>query len=43
LGRLSAGETMMDVARTYNVHHTTIGRLLGDRPFLGDASVAGGL
>ncbi len=43
LQRLSAGETMMDVARTYNVHHTTIGRLFGDRPFLGDASVAGGL
>ena len=40
LQRLSAGETMMDVARTYNVHHTTIGRLLGDRPFLGDASGA---
>jgi DNA invertase Pin-like site-specific DNA recombinase len=40
LGRLSAGETLMEVARTYNVHHTTIGRLLGDRPFLGDASVA---
>jgi DNA invertase Pin-like site-specific DNA recombinase len=38
LRRLSAGETMMDVARAYNVHHTTIGRLLGDRPFLGDAS-----
>ena len=37
---LSAGETMMDVARTYNVHHTTIGRLLGKRPFLGDASGA---
>jgi DNA invertase Pin-like site-specific DNA recombinase len=43
LGRLSAGETLMEVARTYNVHHTTIGRLLGDRPFLGDASVAGRL
>jgi DNA invertase Pin-like site-specific DNA recombinase len=40
LRRLSAGETMMDVARTYNVHHTTIGRLLGKRPFLGDASGA---
>jgi DNA invertase Pin-like site-specific DNA recombinase len=40
LRRLSAGETMMDVARTYNVHHTTIGRLLGERPFLGDASGA---
>ena len=38
LRRLSAGETMMDVARTYNVHHTTIGRLLDKRPFLGDAS-----
>jgi hypothetical protein len=31
--RLAAGETQADVARTYNV-----GRLLGDRPFLGDAS-----
>jgi DNA invertase Pin-like site-specific DNA recombinase len=39
LRRLSAGETLMDVARTYNVHHTTIGRLLGDRPFHGGANV----
>jgi DNA invertase Pin-like site-specific DNA recombinase len=38
LQRLAAGETMADVARTYNVDATTIGRLLGDRPFLGDAS-----
>jgi DNA invertase Pin-like site-specific DNA recombinase len=38
LQRLAAGETMADVARTYNVEATTIGRLLGDRPFLGDAS-----
>jgi DNA invertase Pin-like site-specific DNA recombinase len=36
--RLAAGETQADVARTYNVDATTIGRLLGDRPFLGDAS-----
>jgi DNA invertase Pin-like site-specific DNA recombinase len=36
--RLQAGETQADVARTYNVDATTIGRLLGDRPFLGDAS-----
>jgi hypothetical protein len=28
------------VARTYNVDATTIGRLLGDRPFPGDASLA---
>ena len=25
--RLSAGETQMDIARSFNVHHTTIGRL----------------
>ena len=36
--RLAAGETQADVARTYNVDATTIGRLLGDRPFPGDAS-----
>ena len=34
LQRLAAGETQADVARTYNVDATTIGRLLGDRPFL---------
>ena len=33
LQRLAAGETQADVARTYNVDATTIGRLLGDRPF----------
>jgi DNA invertase Pin-like site-specific DNA recombinase len=38
LQRLAAGETQADVARTYNVDATTIGRLLGDRPFHGDAS-----
>ena len=37
--RLAAGETQADVARTYNVDATTIGRLLGDRPFLGGANV----
>jgi DNA invertase Pin-like site-specific DNA recombinase len=36
--RLAAGETQADVARTYNVDATTIGRLLGDHPFPGDAS-----
>jgi DNA invertase Pin-like site-specific DNA recombinase len=41
LQRLAAGETLMDVARSYAVHHTTIGRLLGDRPFPGDADLAG--
>jgi DNA invertase Pin-like site-specific DNA recombinase len=40
LQRLAAGETQADVARTYNVDATTIGRLLGDRPFPGDASLA---
>ena len=35
LQRLAAGETQADVARTYNVDATTIGRLLGDRPFPG--------
>ena len=38
--RLTAGETQADVARTYNVDPTTIGRLLGDRPFLGAGSEA---
>jgi DNA invertase Pin-like site-specific DNA recombinase len=41
LQRLAAGETQADVARTYNVDATTIGRLLGDRPFHGGASLAG--
>jgi DNA invertase Pin-like site-specific DNA recombinase len=40
LQRLAAGETQADVARTYNVDATTIGRLLGDRPFPGGASLA---
>jgi DNA invertase Pin-like site-specific DNA recombinase len=39
--RLAAGETQADVARTYNVDATTIGRLLGHRPFPGGASLAG--
>jgi DNA invertase Pin-like site-specific DNA recombinase len=38
--RLAAGETQADVARTYNVDATTIGRLLGDRPFPGAGSEA---
>jgi DNA invertase Pin-like site-specific DNA recombinase len=38
LQRLAAGETQADVARTYNVDATTIGRLLGDRPFPGGAN-----
>jgi hypothetical protein len=38
---LAGGETQADVARTYNVDATTIGRLLGDRPFPGDVSLAG--
>jgi DNA invertase Pin-like site-specific DNA recombinase len=41
LQRLAAGETQADVARTYNVDATTIGRLLGDRPFPDGASLAG--
>ena len=39
LQRLAGGETQADVARTYNVDPTTIGRLLGDRPFPGGANV----
>ena len=31
--RLAAGETMADVARTYNVDATTIGRLAAASPF----------
>jgi DNA invertase Pin-like site-specific DNA recombinase len=33
LQRLAAGETQADVARTYNVDATTIGRLAATRPF----------
>ena len=33
LQRLAAGETMADVARTYNVDPTTIGRLAASSPF----------
>jgi DNA invertase Pin-like site-specific DNA recombinase len=39
LQRLAGGETQADVARTYNVDATTIGRLLGDRPFPGGANL----
>jgi DNA invertase Pin-like site-specific DNA recombinase len=39
LQRLARGETQADVARTYNVDATTIGRLLGDRPFHGGANL----
>jgi len=31
--RLSAGETQMDIAHSFNVHHTTIGRLATASPF----------
>jgi hypothetical protein len=37
---LANGETHADVARTYNVDASTIGRLLGDRPFHGGVSLA---
>ena len=33
LQRLAAGETYADVARTYNVDATTIGRLASFQPF----------
>ena len=33
LQRLAAGETMADVARTFNVDATTIGRLAAASPF----------
>jgi DNA invertase Pin-like site-specific DNA recombinase len=39
--RLTAGETQADVARTYNVDPTTIGRLSGDRPFRAGGREAG--
>src|SRR5919197_392381 len=39
--RLIAGETQADVARTYNVDATTIGRLAASSPF--EHGVAGGL
>jgi DNA invertase Pin-like site-specific DNA recombinase len=43
IARLAAGETQADIARTYAVDPTTIGRLLGDRPFdCEGASVAAG-
>jgi len=38
--RLAGGETQADVARTYNVDPTTIGRLLVGRPFYGGESAA---
>jgi tripartite-type tricarboxylate transporter receptor subunit TctC len=41
LQRLERGETQADIARSYNVDPTTIGRLLGGRPFPGGASLAG--
>ena len=41
LQRLAAGETMADVARTYNVDATTIGRLAAVSPF--ERGAAGGL
>jgi DNA invertase Pin-like site-specific DNA recombinase len=37
--RLAGGETQADVARTYNVDATTIGRLLDDRPFHSGANL----
>jgi DNA invertase Pin-like site-specific DNA recombinase len=39
LQRLAAGETMADVARTYNVDATTIGRLAAASPFEPGAAV----
>ena len=33
LQRLAAGETQMDIARSFNVHQTTIGRLAVLSPF----------
>ena len=36
--RLHAGETMSDVARSFNVHHTTISRLATASPFAPDAA-----
>jgi hypothetical protein len=38
-GGVAASLPMADVARTYNVDATTIGRLLGDRPFPGGANL----
>lgn len=32
IARLDAGESQVDVARSYNVSHTTIGRLIGRAP-----------
>jgi DNA invertase Pin-like site-specific DNA recombinase len=39
LARREAGETLMDIARSYGVAHQTIMRLSGDRPFHGGANV----
>jgi hypothetical protein len=33
LGRLNAGESMSDVARSFAVHHSTISRLAAASPF----------
>jgi DNA invertase Pin-like site-specific DNA recombinase len=38
LKRLHAGETMSDVARSFNVHHTTISRLAISSPFVPGAA-----
>jgi hypothetical protein len=32
IARRDAGETLMDIARSYNVSHPTISRLMIDRP-----------
>jgi DNA invertase Pin-like site-specific DNA recombinase len=40
LARREAGETLMDIARSYGVSHLTIMRLAGDRPF--EAGAVGG-
>ncbi len=42
LRRLAQGETQADVARTYNVNATTIGRLEAAAPFRGAESEAAG-
>jgi hypothetical protein len=36
--RVTSGETLVDVARTYGVGPTTIGRLQLDRPFVSAAA-----
>jgi len=38
LARRAAGEALQKIARSYNVHHTTIGRLCSVQTWMGETS-----